>query len=314
MPLVNIKEVGLMDRWGDSVAGAWYNGAIHLVGQAEKAIYPSKLHYIFDTSGNRIAKITAPYPPRGETCVSKLHGNLYSISSTTSNDVWKFDPSIAGNTAESWVEVNSDFTPSIGSRLMAAGLDFNGWFYIFGGWNRSTVYKTQDFLNWTLVGNLPANIDKLSACASFVFNNKIWLIGGATHMANGGGPNEFYESDVDGYVYTFDPQSETFEEIHQDKELFGSIWLDGAADDTYMYVSKGYISTAQFASYSGGTSAREGNNRGLLRSTDGIVWENVELKVGLAFYFERHRACMVNANGTVYIIAGYNANDMWKIE
>ena len=51
-----------MDEWGDSLALAYYDGKIHAVGQARNAIYPSNQHYVFDTSGNKLYQITAPFP------------------------------------------------------------------------------------------------------------------------------------------------------------------------------------------------------------------------------------------------------------
>lgn len=314
--LVNIKELGLFDDgWGDSPGICYYDGYIHTVGQARTAIYPSNIHYVFDLSGNIIHKITAPFDPRSEANISLLDGKITCIGGAGSTqDIWQFDPAIAGYAAGSWSLINADFTASIGSRYMAAGADYGGWFYIIGGWNSSSVYKTQDFVSWTFVADLTGTaIDKISACGCCVFNSLIWLIGGGTNMASGGSA-EFYASECNGKVYTLNPTSGALTEILTDQLKFGQIWLDAVATTDYIYVNKGYIDPNTLATqYPPDTTAVSGNNRGLFRSSDGTTWESLGLTDGLATLFERHRMGVVNVGDVPYLLGGYNSNDMWKI-
>jgi len=315
--LTCIKEAGLMPEWGDSLGMIYFDGKIHACAQARRAVYLSKLHYTFDINGNIIDTITAPFDARAEVNISTLGGKITVIggSATGLVDIWQFDPTIAGYTASSWTQIDSNFVPKIGNRVFAGHGTVNGWFYIFGGVDNNTVYKTQNFTSWTLVGNLPTNIARVCASACFTFQNKIWVIGGATNVTNNdaSGSGGLFSGNVDGYVYTLDPATDTWTLVHQDKELFGTFWLDGAANSTAMYVSKGYMSSTQLATYSGGSSARQGNNRGLLRSTDGVNWTSISLTSGNAFFYESHRRGFLNVGEDIYSLGGFSANDMWKI-
>lgn len=313
MSLTCIKQSKLMDQWGDSLGCAFYDGNIHVVGQAVSAIHSSSLHYIFDVAGNRIAKFEAPYGTRAEACISTINGLLTAIGGTTQTDIWQFNPAIAGNTAGSWYLINPNFAPAIGSRIMACSADVDGWCYIIGGWDRNTVYKTQDFLNWTLVCTLPAALHRVSAFGCCVFNGLIWIIGGGTNMPDGGTGVQFYQSDVNGGVYALDPADGSVTEMLIDQERFGNVWLDVTATDDFIYVNKGYIDSQQLDQYPPDSQARAGNNRGLMRSPNGIDWEDMGTTDGLAFLFERHRAGAVSHDNIAYYLAGFNANDMWKI-
>lgn len=314
MSLICVKEVGLMDRWGDSLGMCYYDGYLHAVGQAEVAIVASQYHYVFDLNGNVIHKITAPFSGRAESNISLLGGKITCIGSAGgAQDIWQFDPAIAGYTADSWTQINSSFVAAIGNRYMAAGADADGWFWIFGGWNNSTVYKTQNFTDWTFVSNLPTDLDKVSGCGCCVFNGLIYLIGGSTNMDEGGA-DEFYNGNYFGKVWTFNPATEAFTEVYENQEHFGQIWLDAVATDDYIYVVKGYIRPEVIpVQFPPETDAVGGNNRGLLRSADGVTWESMNLTDGLATLFERHRAGVVAAENVAYILAGFNANDFWKI-
>jgi hypothetical protein len=318
--LTCIKEQGLMSyqghfEWGDSLGVIYFDGKIHAVGQARRAIYPSNSHYVFDLNGNVLYNISAPFAARGEANVSTLGGKLTALGGAGNvQDIWQFDPS-TGYNAGSWTQIDADFTSKIGRRDFAASATVNGWFYMIGGTNNNTVYKTQNFTSWTLVGNLPSNITRLCACAFFVFQGKIWVIGGGANVTNSdaAATGGLYNSDLNGYVYNLNPATDTWTLVSQDKELFGSIWIDGAANSTAMYISKGYISTAQLATFPSGSGARFQNNRGLLRSTDGVNWTSMSLISGNAFFHESHRRGFLNVGEDIYSVAGFAANDMWKI-
>jgi len=313
MALVNIKETGLMDRWGDSLGTAYFDGKIHAVGQAEVAIVESNKHYVFDLNGNVLYKITAPFEARAESICSTLNGKLYLVGgvSPTAQNVWVFDPTIAGYTAGSWSSVGS-YTSAIGSHPFCFGADMGGWFYYGGGVGINTFWRTQNFTTWENLGTLPSNISELAACGSCVHNGSLYVIGGTSQTTlAGGGAAATYAGNVHGYVYKY-THGTGWELVTQDKERFGQQWLDSISDGTYIYTVKGYISPAQFATY-GATSARQGNNRGLMRSTDGVTWEDMSLFDGMATLFERHRSVGVRVDNTAYFLAGWGSNDMWKI-
>jgi hypothetical protein len=312
-----IKEKRILPKWFDSATAGYYDGYIHLVGQAEYATVLKNTHYVFDLNGNIVhSLLSAPFGNRGEGLVSYLNGKMYQVGSTTIDDVWSFDPSIAGYTNASWQWVNTNFVPQIGRRVMAGGCDANGWFYIFGGWNNNTVYKTQDFVNWTSLGNLPSNINRLSSAGYCFFNNKIYVVGGVSNVT-AFNTSAFYNGNVDGYVYTLDPATGTWTQIHQDKVKFGCCWGNLQTDGTYLYWVRGYVSTAQAATFNPGDGIiADYNQRGVYASLDGITWTNVSLYAqnNLGFLFERHATPNTRVGNAAYFIGGFAANDMWKFE
>jgi len=312
--LTNIVEHGVLPEWGDSLGQIYFDGKIQAAGQARRAIYNSNKHYVFTLSGQILHDIDMPSGAgtRAESNTSNLGGKFTVLGGIGNQDIWQFDPAIAGYTAGSWTQLVSDFKPNIGRREMAWGATVGSWFYIGGGWNNNTVYKTQNFTTWTLVGNLPTNIARVCACACCVFQGKIYVIGGATNVTDESVAGT-YAGDVDGYVYSLDPATDTWTLVTQDKERFGQMWIDAAANSTAIYVSKGYISSSQILSYSGGSNAVYNNNRGLMRSTDGSTWTDMGLTDGLKFFYESHRRMMVTVGEDIYTIAGFAVNDMWKI-
>lgn len=314
--LICIKPNNLITYWADSMSCVYYDGYIHAIGSADRAIYPTKNHYVFDTHGNLIHMINAPWASaKSEINLSKINGKIYTVGGTiNNNEIWSFDPSVAGYTASSWVLVNDSAVSSIGNRYMAWSGDVNGWFYIGGGYGggaeNNKVYKTQNFTNWTHCATLPTDILKISACGSTVFNNKIYLIGGATNFPTDD-VNGLYASEVKGYVYVFDPANNSFTKLLEDQNKFGYIWIDAISIDNYIYVSKGFVSTAQGSSHS--PVLNQGNKRGMLRSSDGITWSEINLRYGDYYFYERHRPGVVNVLNTPYFLGGFSSNDMWKI-
>lgn len=309
MPSVTcIKNTGLLTtlaglpRWADSLAGVYFDGSIQVIGRAVNGLAGSKLHQRFNTSGVSLSLYDGPYTGTNEANLSLIKsGKLVCVGGTVSFEIWEFDPLVAGYASGSWSQITADFTPSIGQRKMAFSFDLGGWFYIGGGWGRTNMYKTQDFLNWTLVGSLPANISKLSGCAFFTHKGKGYVIGGSDNMVTEDSAG-FYAGNKSGYVYSFDPGTDTWTLITTDAVNFGTVWIDGQSDGTNIYVS-------------GGLDVAAGLNvRKLLYSTDdGATWASISPIDGLEIYAERHRAAMVNVSGTVYILAGFGCNDMWKI-
>lgn len=297
-----LTTLGGLPRWADSLSGVYFDGAIHVVGRAVNGLLGSKLHQRFNTNGQSLSLFDGPFTGTNEANLSLIKsGKLVCVGGTTSFEIWEFNPLVAGNAAGSWSQITADFSASIGQRKMAFSWDLNGWFYIGGGWGRDTLYKTQDFLNWTLVGNLPANILKLSACAYFVHKGKGYCIGGSDNMLTEDSTG-FYNGNKSGYVYRFDPAGETWTLVTTDPTNFGTVWVDGVSDGTNIYVN-------------GGLDVASGLNvRKLLYSTDdGATWNSISPVDGLEVFSERHRCAMVNVGGIIYMIAGYGSNDMWKI-
>jgi hypothetical protein len=308
-----IKEQGMMDVWGDSLGAVYFDGNLHSVGQAQEASTPAALHYIWDVDGNRVAKITAPFTAEAEMICSKaVSGKLTAIGGTNASEIWQFDPAIAGNTAGSWTQIDSSFITEIGARAMSQGADANGWFYIFGGRDNSTVYKTQNFTSWTLVGSLPANLTRWCGGACCEHGGKIYLIGGATNLGSPYGNTEMLAAEVLGYVYRFDPADDSFTLVTTDQVKFGQVWCDAGSDGTKIWLCQGYVSATQAATY--GVPPRVGNQRGLWYSSDnGANWSSQSLIDGPATLFERHRTGIASTGSVAYLYCGNFANDLWRL-
>lgn len=298
------KTLTGLPRWTDSLASVSFGGYIHLIGGAVNAVYGSKLHQVFDTSGNVIARYEGPFTGTNEANLSLIKTDkIVLVGGTVANEVWEVAPA-SGYVSGSWTQLSADFSGDIGTRQMAFSFDLNGWFYIGGGWGRDTMYKTQNFTSWTLVGDLPNNIKKLSACAFFTHKGKGYCIGGSDNMATNDSAG-FYAGNKSGYVYCFDPSDDSWTLVTTNTGHFGTIWIDGCSDGTNMYVIKGQDTTTVK------------NVRGCLYSADdGATWSSIDLVdtvLGIEVLAERHRAAMVVVGGVPYILGGYGCNDMWKI-
>jgi hypothetical protein len=164
------------------------------------------------------------------------------------------------------------------------------------------MYKTTDFLNWTLVGTLPNDIKKISGAACFTHGGKGYCIGGSANMATEDSAG-FYGGEHFGHVYEFDFNTETWTKLGTDATKFGTIWIDGVSNGTTMYVSPGLKQSTGL------------NQGGLYYSNDsGVTWSALTpLTDGLEYFGERHRAPMAAVGSDVYIGAGYGCNDFWRI-
>lgn len=308
-----VKEFGMMDEWGDALGPAYFDGKLHSVGQAKQANVPTALHYVWDTAGNRLHKYTPPFTNESEMICSKVvSGKLVAIGGTNASEIWQFDPTVAGYTSASWSVINSNFIAAIGERPMSQGADAGGWFYIFGGRNNSTVYKTQNFTSWTLVGNLPANLTRWCAGACVSHGGKIYLIGGATNLASPYSNTEMQLAEVKGYVYEFNPTGDTYTLVLTDQVKFGQIWCDAGSDGTKIWLCQGLVSATQAATYV--TPPRAGNQRGLWYSSNaGATWTSQAVTDGTATLFERHRTGIAGTGSVAYLYCGNSANDLWRL-
>lgn len=311
-----IRQANLLPEWFDSATAGYYDGYIHLVGQATKAVIPTNTHYVLDLNGEVVHFLTPPIGDRAEGLVSHLNGKMYQVGGIAKDDVWCFDPSKAGYSNSSWQMTNPNFSTLIGRRVMAGGCDANGWFYIFGGWDNNTVWKTQDFVDWIYVGELPPDLNRLSSAGCCLFQGKIWVVGGVSNVM-GINTESFYNGTVEGHVYTLDPTTDKWTKIHRDKVKFGCCWGNLQTDGTCLYWVRGFVSSAQAATFDSedGIVANY-NQRGVYASMDGIKWTEVSLYAenNLGFLFERHATAHVRVGNAVYFLGGFAANDMWKLE
>ena len=296
-----VLEYGACVEHTDSIAMADFDGMLHGFGGAVQATTESNLHQAWSkTTGKRLYRYAAPFTASSEQLISTIKtGKLVLIGSVDASDIWEFDPTIAGYASGSWSQLDSNYQTEIGVRTMAAGFDLGGWFYILGGWGGTDCYKTQDFLNWTLVGSLPSAISRISGCGWCVHKGVAHLIGGSTRLASPYGLTEFYAAETLGHHYTFDGSTFTF--VETDDAKFGTTWCDLASDGTNLWLAKGYNGS--------------GNVRGLLKSTDdGATWSEVSpLNDGLCWFNESHRRGALSTNGAAYFVGGNFANDIWKM-
>lgn len=294
-----LREYGVCTEHTDSMGIAYFDSKLHAFGGAVQAVTASNLHQVWDTGGTLLHRYAAPFTADAEMLVSYVKsGKLVVLGGNLQQQIWEFDPTIAGYASGSWTQITSNFVPSIGARVMSWGADLAGWFYIGGGFNGTDVYKTQNFTSWTLVGSLPAAINRISACGSCVHGGVVHLIGGATRLASPYGVTEFYAAERLGHHYTFDGTS--FSLVETDVTKFGHIWGDLASDGTNLWYSRGF-------------RAIGGNERGLLKSTDnGATWSAVTpLNDGLRWFNESHRRGALSTASGAYFVGGNFVNDMW---
>lgn len=306
--IVPVKSRGVLDRWTDAVVLGYHNNQLHIIGGADHAVTSTNLHYVYDLNGNRVAKFTAPFTVRADCPYSLLGGKITIIggdggSVSGRTDIWQFDYSIAGNTVESWTQITSDFTPSIGGRILSFFCDHNGWFYIGGGQTKTDVYKTQDFLTWTLVCNLPLALQYSATAACVSFNNKIWIIGGATGGSNEFGATALYNANLAGKVFSL--SGTTITEELTDQSKFGSLWGNAVTSNQYIYYIKGTITGTQLSQFPEGTTG--GNQKGMYRSADGVTWEVIDSLPA------RHATGVCNVDGVPYLACGNFSNGIYKI-
>lgn len=300
MGLQCLQEYGVCTEHTDSMAMAYFDGKIHAFGGAVQAVTASNLHQAYDTSGNLISRYSAPFTADAEMLVSYIKsGKLVVVGQVSQQEIWEFDPTVAGYASGSWTQITSDFTASIGGRLAAWGADIGGEFFIGGGFNGTDVYKTSNFTSFTSVGSLPAAISRISACGFCVHKGVLHVVGGATRLGSPYGKTEFYAAERLGHHYTFDGSSWTL--VETDATKFGHIWGDLVSDGTTLWYAKGYkVNT---------------NERGLLRSDDdGATWSEVSpLNDDLCWFVESHRRGFLSTSGAAYFFGGNFVNDAWKL-
>jgi hypothetical protein len=115
----------------------------------------------------------------GETEKLWLFGGYDSAAAKYTNDVYS-----SGDGA-TWTPLTQS-TPFTGRAYFSCVI-FNGYVYILGGQTGSTylqtIYVSQDLANWSKVGPSTITVDNLwsarSRHSSVVYDNKIWVIGGA---------------------------------------------------------------------------------------------------------------------------------------
>lgn len=84
--------------------------------------------------------------------------------------------------SQSWSSVNTN--PSFNSRDGAGLVYYNGLYYLLGGWDdpsgspatNNEVWTSPDLITWTQQSNAPWA--ERHSFGNFVFNNKIWVVGG----------------------------------------------------------------------------------------------------------------------------------------
>jgi hypothetical protein len=319
--LITVKASGYIDNDGGTYTDAitmYYNydsNRIYMVAGAINATIASNFHYVTDTLGNVIDEFTFPaaMKARADCPHSTIGGKLTIIggdgnpSGNGFKDVWQFDPSIAGNDSSSWTLINADFTPAIGERILSFFTDLNGWFYLGGGQTKTNVVRTQDFINWDTVANLPARLFYSMTAACVSWDKYIVVMGGGTETGPFG-TTALYTSYLRGTVYRIDTTDWSIDSVYNNQEFFGGLWGNAVANDEYIYYVKGTIHSSQLPQFPGGTSA--GNQLGMVRSRDGgLTWEEWGQTLSA-----RHATGLCRGLGQVlWWGAGNDANDLHKI-
>lgn len=315
--LVTVLSSGLLDEGAYTDAVTMYydtdSNHIHIIAGAINATIPSNYHFVFDTTGTRIAKFTFPVAMAARAdCPSSLLGGKITIIGGDGivngfKDVWDFDAARNGYDSSSWQLVNSDFTPAIGNRVLSFFTDLNGWFYLGGGQTKTNVVRTHDFITWDTVADLPTKLRWSQTAACVAWDKYIVVMGGGTETA-GTGTVALYFSTLAGTVYRIDTTDWSIDSVYNNQPYFGSLWANAVANDEYIYYVKGAIATQQLDQFPEGTSS--GNQTGMVRSRDGgltwEVWDQTLLSTHAKGYCR-------GVGQVLWFGAGNNRNDLIKI-
>jgi hypothetical protein len=321
MGLTCIKARGMTDGWVDSMACADFDGKIQGIAPVQAAVTPTSLHYVWNYSGTRLSKFTAPFPAIAEMMVSKiLTGKLVAVGGNTGTQAWEFDPTVAGYAAGSWSQIGTlTYEGGPGLSTYGRGCDLGGWFYRFGGTDNNHFYRTQTFENdWEDLGELPANLTRWAAGAICSHKGKAILVGGVTNVGSPFGGAEAQAAEVMGYVYEFDPADDSFTLLATDQLKFGSMWCDIVSDGSSLFAVKGFISAPQYDNFYVAPPAhvkRGLNNRGVFKSTDdGTTWSEIAgVEVGADTFCERHATGGVAFNSVAHFLTSNFCNDLWSV-
>ncbi len=163
----------------------------------------------------------------------------------------------------------------------------------FGMWqnvNQSTIYKTTDGTNWTIISPNTTLATNRTEDAMFSFNNRLWIAGGyANWISESNVKSDIWYSDNDGvtWVQATDASGEDLTRFGHSVVSYGG--------KLYMIGGEKVVG-----------STREGITS-VLSSTDGIHWTKLsqETQLPLSFTKRIYSNIFMGENDLIWIIGGF---------
>ena len=232
-------------RYG--LAGTVFGGAMWVIGGAAGNANGSVTYYDSDvwSSGNGSSWSqstgSAPFGGRFGSRVLSYNGLLWLIGGNSGgnlmNDVWSSPDGV------NWTNVLANSTnPGLNQftgREDFGAVVFNNLMWVIGGWagtNMNDVWSSPDGVNWTnVLANGGANAGHFGGRWGFstvVYNNAMWLMGGAGSLGANFSPNTAYAdvwTSANGNVWTRLSLVSPFNDLYfsQASVFNNSIWLTG---------------------------------------------------------------------------------------
>jgi hypothetical protein len=272
-------------------ASVVYNDAMWVLGGYYESSHKNDVWSSSDGITWTQATSAAGWSPRAQSIALNFGNKMWmiggSITGTDFNDVWNSSDGIT------WAQATaSSFTPA---RRGTAGVVFNNQMWIAGGVSGfgpfplyNDVWKSSDGVTWTQV-TANAEWSPRYDPTLLVFDNKMWIIGGATGTTN---PSDVWYSS-DGATWTKATENAGFGSIdeHSSVVFDNKMWIFGGYSSLY----SGFSNNAWY-------------------SSDGVSWTQATASAG---WSARSAHTSVVFNDKVWIMGGAEAsgmkNDVWRM-
>jgi len=252
----------------------WLSNGYNLNGGVERDLWVSA-----DGDTWRQMLWHTPYDPYAEIAV--LNGDIYAVKSS----VWKSADGLR------WTRLAD--TP-FGERPYGELVAFNGWLWQLG--SGCDVWRSADGLTWECV-NECAGFGPRFGSAVTVFDNKLWLLGGAVECDCGSGEHYPDKKSLNDVWFSEDG-------ITWERALTGAPWEPRMWSAAQAYEGKLHLV--------GGYSNRNHTNfKDVWTTTDGLTWQPQPVK-----WSARHEPTVIEYRGSLWLTGGNSwplMNDVWKL-
>lgn len=275
----------------------FFEGGFHLLGGWSIFETPvtNSHHYVsYDSCRTWVQLADAPWSRR-HAFGSGVHGGKLRI--------WGGDGSFAYFVKDGWsYDSTSGWTLDFndwggpGGRNVYTTVVHKQWCYILGGLgdldSANSTWRTEDFLNWTKVADLPAgNLDNLESAALVSFGGDMYLIGGGRFLVGVGDSTHW----VNDTVFKSTDDGVTWVPITTTGGT-GSIWPNACVTSDRIWFIQG-------------TGRNAIHKKGVKWSYDGITWTDFYQSVE-----PRHASGFNSVGDDVFIVTGNLFNDAWRIK
>ncbi|MDD4638161.1 MAG: hypothetical protein PHT63_00210 [Bacteroidales bacterium] len=299
----------------NSYSAAWFNDKLYIMG----AYYPggtsttATAYYELYSSpdGGKWTKVETAPEIIGSFGVKliALNNKLFAIggmraygkyingAANESSAVWKIFSTTDG---ANWTDCTPGSVNAPSGRTFPQVTVHNGALYLrrgkmfgFGMWqnvNQSTIYKTTDGTNWTIIAPNATLATNRTEDAMFSFNNKLWIAGGyANWISESNVKNDIWYSENDGVTWV-----QATAASGEDLKRFGHSVVSYGGK-LYMIGGEKIVG-----------SAREGITS-VLTSTDGINWTKLPLDMQLPVSFTKriYSNVFMGQDDLIWIIGGF---------